>query len=230
MWNNFDDFKATLIFIYLFFFECPLKCYTWDLHDFKANYVVPNVSCNNQCWCDTSLQGCVRDASVQEVCCAQHVHAQRYDPLGLGMIFRLDVHTCVRVCLCVRVISSVHERLMASGGLPIKRLPLSKFLMHQLHPCLFITVMLSRPLAELQLTRSHRAPSLSPSAPPAPSSIHPSFLPPLSSPLLSSARLFLLPPAPAGLADQEPGLPWQLVLSLSRGGSPPDCICPTRQI
>lgn len=86
---------------------------------------------------------------------------------------------CARTPACVCVVSSVHERLMASGGLPIKRLPLSKLPAHRLHPRLFITVMLSRPLAALQLTQSHRAP-LSPSLPLFHPSFQPSFLPPLS--------------------------------------------------
>lgn len=86
---------------------------------------------------------------------------------------------CARTPACVCVVSSVHERLMASGGLPIKRLPLSKLPARRLHPRLFITVMLSRPLAALQLTQSHRAP-LSPSLPLSHPSLQPSFLPPLS--------------------------------------------------
>lgn len=50
----------------------------------------------------------------------------------------------------------------------------------------------------------------------------------LSSPPVSlSVSLFPFSrsvPVPAGLADQEPGLPWQPVLSPSRDGSSPDCV------
>ncbi len=47
-------------------------------------------------------------------------------------------------------------------------------------------------------------------------------------PLLRSVSLLLAcshsVPAPAGLGDQEPGLPWQLVQSLSLDGSSLDCV------
>ncbi|MEQ2185870.1 hypothetical protein GOODEAATRI_022622 [Goodea atripinnis] len=74
---------------------------------------------------------------------------------------------------------------------------------------LFITVLLSEPLAVLQPMRA-----ISP--------------PPSISFSLSPACSFSLP-APAGLRDQEPALPWQLVLSLSLNRSSLDRCLAARQ-
>lgn len=68
-------------------------------------------------------------------------------------------------------------------------------------PCLlFVTVLLSKPLATLQPTKVISPPCFT---------------------LLQSVSLACSHsmPAPAGLRDQEPGLPWQLVLPLSLDGS-----------
>lgn len=74
---------------------------------------------------------------------------------------------------------------------------------------LFITELLSKPLAALQPIEAIAPPS-------------PSLLP--SPPVCLSPSRSHSVPAPAGLRDQEPGLPWQLVLSLSLDGSSMACV------
>lgn len=124
--------------------------------------------------------------------------------------FECLVDVCVpAVCAAV----SVHERLMVSDGLTIKRWSLWRPLLplRWLHPSCSL---LYRCQNLWQRSSSPNSSGL------------PSFL--------SSCQSVSLPlpcshwvPATAGLADQEPELPWQPVLSLSLDGSRLDCVSPS---
>lgn len=213
----------------LFSISCPFEMlHKAPLNDFKANYGVPKCICNSQCLCDTFQQGCILDASVQEVqwICWRTLHLPTP---GWSTGTRDDLYTVrahLRVCVCGCWVSS--HQFMKGWWLRVacllKGYPFPSFPRTDSIPACSLLWCCQDLWRRSSSPRATGLPSLPLSLP----SILPTILPP--SPLLNSARLFLSPPAPAGLAVQEPGLPWQLVLSLSRGGSPRDCVWPTRHI
>lgn len=118
----------------------------------------------------------------------------KYSVLFLTFSSKNDIVLWRRVCtfVCVLSVLSVPDRFLPPDFKIVIPLRISCVMAQSL---LFITALLSEPLAVLQPMQA-----VSP--------------PPSISFSLSPACSFSLP-APAGLRDREPALPWQLVLSLS---------------